>query len=148
MDISWRRWGNCAATSTQISRACTMRFIRNNAVVVSVVFTAIMIYFGNYFVTPSLLGLERLENLCRPRTRLEFIVNKWKEASFESGDRYRMANDILRHDRLKNLKADEVKELLGEADFVETTRSDFTTYYCLAAQQRFPSKSIFYPNRF
>ena len=53
------------------------------------------LYALNYFVTPEVIGVTRLEELARPRGRLDFNASRWQELRQAPGQRYEMVDSLL-----------------------------------------------------
>ncbi|MCX8156728.1 MAG: hypothetical protein N3J91_09825 [Verrucomicrobiae bacterium] len=106
------------------------------------------LYAANYFVTPNLIGVTKLEERCRPRGKLKFDSETWKQAAPTSGRRFEMVDDLLKADTLFNLDANQVENLLGKADIVSDQQGEKQFVYVLGDQRAYPARSIWFPRLF
>jgi hypothetical protein len=106
------------------------------------------LYVVNYFVTPDLIGVTKLEERCRPRGKLKFDSEAWKQAAPTSGKRFEMVDDLLKRDTLLNLDANQVENLLGKADITSEQQGEKRFVYVLGDQRAYPARSIWFPRLF
>ena len=106
------------------------------------------LYAINYFVTPDLVGIVKLEERCRPRGKLKFDSGTWKNATPASGKRFEMVDDLLAEGALTNVDANQIEGLLGKADIVTNQQGEQQLVYMLGDQRAFPASSIWFPYLF
>jgi len=102
------------------------------------------LYAMNYLVTPDLIGVTKLDELCRPRGKLKFDSETWKQAPSTSGIRFEMVDDLLKTDAFLNLDANQVKSLLGNADIVSNVQDEKQFVYMLGDQRACQARSIWF----
>jgi len=104
-----------------------------------------LIFGVNYIVGLVFIGVPTLELAFRPRRSVPFESESWRSATFASGTRYTMAQDLILSDRLRGMTTAEVLAMLGPP--VRWRRSEFVEIltYELAAQQQYPARSWLYP---
>jgi hypothetical protein len=109
-----------------------------------------VLYLVNLFVTPELVGPNRLEILCRPRGSMEFDASLWNTSPAVWGEskRYEMVDNLLAKGRLIGLSEPDLKKLLGDANSVGNVSDDEALYYNLARQKDYPARSIWFPGAF
>jgi hypothetical protein len=103
------------------------------------------LYAVNYFVTPDLVGVIKLEERCRPLGKLKFNSGIWKQATPSSGKRFEMVDDLLAAVTLINLDTNQVENLLGEPDIVSDQQGEIQFVYVLGDQRKYPARSIWFP---
>jgi hypothetical protein len=125
-----------------------MRLSKKSKLVLVGLASLAALYAVNYFVTPDLIGVVKLEEHCRPRGKLKFDSENWKQAAPTSGKRFEMVDNLLASGLLLNLDATQVETLLGKADIVSDQQGEKQFVYLLADQRAFPAKSVFFPGFF
>ena len=116
---------------------------------VNILVALCILFLANYVLSPLIIGIPRLESVCRPRFKSGFNVDKWKSASYDSGVRYIMANGLLANDKLVGLSKEQVIELLGNPTRRSTNNVDEELlHYELASQQQYPASFWLYPRLF
>lgn len=108
----------------------------------------VMLYALNYLVTPILVGRNNLELHCRPAGNREFESEAWKDLRGGGDPRYEMVDDLLASQSLAGRTESEIDLILGPPDSVTMTNGATMRVYYLAAQRRFPAKSVFFPGLF
>lgn len=106
------------------------------------------LYAVNYFVTPDLVGITKLEEQCRPHGQLKCDSETWKQTAPTSGKRFEMVDDLLAAGALISLDASQVESLLGKADIVSDQQGEKQFVYVLGDQRAYPARSIWFPRLF
>lgn len=122
-----------------------MRLYQKAKIVLKVLIILVGLYMVNYIVTPNLIGIVNLELYCRPRGKLKFDSEIWKQAEPASRTRYEMVDDLLDSGLLRNLDVTQIEGLLGKPDLVSDVDGEKLLVYYLAYQRDYPSKSVFFP---
>ncbi|MGA4579899.1 hypothetical protein [Limisphaera sp. VF-2] len=113
----------------------------------AVVITLTLLYGANWFLTPEIVGIRKLESAFRPKGKRQCDSQKWKQKEPSSwGERYEMVDDLLRKHLHSGLTREEVEGLLGKPD-VEAIRGDgeLELSYSLASQKDYPARSVLFP---
>jgi len=93
--------------------------------------------------------VTKLESFFRPKGKLQFDSNKWKQKQPSSwGERYEMVDDLLRKQLRPGLNRQQVDDLLGKPD-VDAPRGagEVELSYSLASQKDYPARSVLFPGR-
>lgn len=109
----------------------------------------VAVYAANWMFTPEVVSVTKLESIFRPKGKLPFDSNKWKQKQASSwGERYQMVDDLLRKQLRVGLTRQEVENLLGKPD-VDAPRGDgeLELSYSLASQKDYPARSVLFPGR-
>lgn len=106
------------------------------------------LYGINYFVTPEMVGVAKLEICCRPRGQMKFDAEHWGRTTPTSGERYAMVDDLLVTKAIINLDAEHIERLLGKPDLITEKEDERLLFYILGYQMAQPSRSIWWPGRF
>jgi hypothetical protein len=125
-----------------------MTLSKSSKRLLATLFLAALFYVMNYFVTPDVVGVARLEEHFRPRGKSKFISQFWKEARAGSGHRFEMVDDLIKGNSLMGLDLNQVKDLLGNPDLFTNHQSENELFYMLADQKMYPAKSIWFPGLF
>jgi hypothetical protein len=107
-----------------------------------------LLYCANYFITPNVVGIVRLETGCRPRGGVRFDSGKWKEPSASAGKRYEMVDSLLADGILPGVNVAQLRDLLGRPDMTQQKDGDQLLFYMLGTQNTFPSRSFWFPGLF
>jgi hypothetical protein len=76
-----------------------------------------VLYGANWMFTPEVISVTKLESFFRPKGKLQFDSNKWKQKQPSSwGERYEMVDDLLRKQLRPGLSRQQVDDLLGKPD--------------------------------
>lgn len=108
-------------------------------------FAAIIGYCFCCTVLIAIVGIPTLQARFRPRPNMDFDADRWKSATFESGLRYPMAEDLARTGRLLGLDRESLLSILGPANRHQTNGNQITFFYELASQSMYPSRTWFLP---
>lgn len=115
----------------------------------AVAIALVLLYGANWMFTPEVVSVTKLESFFRPKGKLQFDSNKWKQKQPSSwGERYEMVDDLLRKQLRPGLSRQEVEDLLGKPD-VDTPRGagELELSYNLASQKDYPARSLLFPGR-
>ncbi len=108
-----------------------------------------VLYGANWMFTPEVISVTKLESFFRPKGKLQFDSNKWKQKQPSSwGERYEMVDDLLRKQLRPGLSRQQVDDLLGKPD-VDAPRGagEVELSYSLASQKDYPARSVLFPGR-
>jgi len=107
--------------------------------VAKAIFIIGVFYLINYCI--GIFNIPKLEFDCRPKEKTAFDSVVWSKATYDSGIRYSMANDLLEKKYLNGMTKELVIELLGPPKWNELEMLS----YEIAAQAKYPASSYFYP---
>ena len=113
------------------------------------VIALVVLYGANWMFTPEVVSVTKIESFFRPKGKLQFDSNKWKQKQASSwGERYGMVDDLLRKQLRLGLSRQEVEDLLGKPD-VDAPRGagELELSYNLASQKDYPARSILFAGR-
>jgi hypothetical protein len=106
------------------------------------------LYCANYFVTPEIVGVTKLEQFFRPKRATPFDSNNWKAASPTSGERFKMVDELLKRRILQGRSRREIVELLGSPSIGTPANGiEVQMLYPLASQKDYPAHSFWFPGR-
>lgn len=101
-----------------------------------------------YVLLPLGITFPRLASACRPRVASPFYSDRWKAATFESGVRFPMANELIRTKALLGLSEGRLMEMLGEPHYRTVGQGQHGSVlyvYELAGQSQYPAVCWLYP---
>lgn len=109
----------------------------------------VLFYAANWMFTPELVGVVKLECIFRPRYKMPFDPDKWRNhENVKWGVRYEMVDQLLEKNFGGQLTLDKVYKLLGAPNIKSTRPSgEIDLMYNLGSQETYPSRSILFPGR-
>jgi hypothetical protein len=106
------------------------------------------LFLINFVISPFLVGIPKLTEICRPRITSEFTAEKWKRATADAAARYAMANSLVASRALVLASEARVYELLGTPKHRSSSGDLLILDYELAPQEQFPASCWLYPKFF